>query len=247
MGEQRNRVIVKRTSSAVRTHPRGPSPESLSLATTGAHRRKSRSPGRRFHTKPPNTESHGSSRTTTKSSNGRRGRHATRLFATSALTFLITCWIINVYSFVTDTARYTGEHRGRGVGSGGGRQLRAGYTTTNSNTNGGDDEDPAKAPILKLLREAGVRDIDAEMMERLPTWKQVTDLYGTEPVLYGLDTCQAFRESGEDPGEHLLGVAGTFNTGTNLLAELLIHNCEMPARMAKYGEINKGIRWQVRK
>jgi hypothetical protein len=48
-----------------------------------------------------------------------------------------------------------------------------------------------------------------------------------------------------EPAEHFLGVAGTFNSGTNLMAELLIHNCEMTARMEKYGEENKGIRWQV--
>jgi hypothetical protein len=29
------------------------------------------------------------------------------------------------------------------------------------------------------------------------------------------------------------------------MAELLIANCHMPARMEKYGRINKGIRWQV--
>ena len=72
-----------------------------------------------------------------------------------------------------------------------------------------------------------------------------SSLYGPEPVIYGLDTCVPFRES-SDPADHFLGVAGTFNTGTNLLSELLIHNCHIPARMAKYGARNEGIRWQVR-
>jgi hypothetical protein len=35
--------------------------------------------------------------------------------------------------------------------------------------------------------------------------------------------------------------------GTTLLSELLIANFHMPARMAKYGNIQPGIRWQVRK
>lgn len=71
-------------------------------------------------------------------------------------------------------------------------------------------------------------------------------MYGEDPVMLGLDTCKAFQEA-SDPAEHYLAVAGTFNSGTNLLAELLIHNCHMPARMAKYGKIHEGIRWQVRK
>jgi hypothetical protein len=73
-----------------------------------------------------------------------------------------------------------------------------------------------------------------------------SSLYGPEPVIHGLNTCASFRDS-SDPADHFLGVAGTFNSGTNLLSELLIHNCHMTARMAKYGPINEGIRWQVRK
>ena len=72
-----------------------------------------------------------------------------------------------------------------------------------------------------------------------------SSLYGPEPVVYGLDTCASFRDS-SDPADHFIGVAGTFNSGTNLLSELFIHNCHMPARMTKYGSINEGIRWQVR-
>ena len=72
-----------------------------------------------------------------------------------------------------------------------------------------------------------------------------SSVYGKEPIIYGLDTCELFRES-SDPADHFLAVAGTFNSGTNLLSELLIHNCHLPARMAKYGSINEGIRWQVR-
>jgi hypothetical protein len=71
-------------------------------------------------------------------------------------------------------------------------------------------------------------------------------LYGETPAIQGLNTCKAFQDA-SDPAEHFLAVAGTFNSGTNLLAELLIHNCQMPARMAKYGKIHEGIRWQVRK
>lgn len=38
---------------------------------------------------------------------------------------------------------------------------------------------------------------------------------------------------------------GTFNSGTNLMAELLIHNCHMQKRMDRFGHKNRGVRWQV--
>jgi hypothetical protein len=106
------------------------------------------------------------------------------------------------------------------------------------------DEPEDKEPILRILREAGINDIDNETLQELPTWSEVTRLYGIQPRIYGLERCEAFRNH-SDPAEHFLGTAGTFNTGTNLLSELLIHNCQMTKRMEKYGPVNKGIRWQV--
>jgi hypothetical protein len=103
-----------------------------------------------------------------------------------------------------------------------------------------------KEPIYALLKEAGIdpESLDKTIRNNIPTWTEVTSLYGAQPVIYGLETCQLFRES-SDPAEHFIGVAGTFNTGTNLLSELLIHNCHMSERMKKHGPINRGIRWQV--
>jgi hypothetical protein len=107
----------------------------------------------------------------------------------------------------------------------------------------------AKGPIINLIREAGI-DFDpvedADLLEELPDWDDVVTMYGDKPVLYGINekNCERFQQH-SDPGEHLVGVAGTFNTGTNLMAELLIHNCMMPERMKKYGRKNVGIRWQV--
>jgi hypothetical protein len=114
------------------------------------------------------------------------------------------------------------------------------------NHDGRNEQNPSedKEPILRILHEAGFDDIDEETMKMLPTWTEVTTLYGDHPRIYGLDQCKVFQSMSE-PAEHFLGVAGTFNSGTNLMAELLIHNCEMTARMEKYGEENKGIRWQV--
>jgi hypothetical protein len=129
--------------------------------------------------------------------------------------------------------------------------LNAENSNGNSNNDKPEPVDPfelyAKARILELIREAGVHiDIerDADIIRELPTWKQVTDLYGEKPVIHGLDTCQKFQDH-SDRADHFVSTAGTFNSGTNLMAELLIANCHMQDRMEKYGATNRGVRWQV--
>jgi len=105
-----------------------------------------------------------------------------------------------------------------------------------------------KGPIINLLLQAGIvpsiGDMDLEMLDALPNWQDVVDLYGDKPVYRGLDQCEKFRNSGND-FDHFVSVAGTFNTGTNLMSDLLHYNCHMPARMKKFGKANRGVRWQV--
>lgn len=101
-----------------------------------------------------------------------------------------------------------------------------------------------KLKILDLFIEAGLKEMDDSTYAVLPTWSEVTKLYGNEPRILGLDQCEAFQNKG-DPWEHFVSTAGTFNSGTNLMAEMLIHNCHMQARMDKLGFKNRGIRWQV--
>lgn len=100
--------------------------------------------------------------------------------------------------------------------------------------------------IYELLKDAGidVNSLSQELRDELPTWQQVSELYGSDPIFVGLERCADFRAH-SDPPEHFVSTAGTFNTGTNLMAELLIKNCHMPARMEKYGAVNRGVRWQV--
>mmetsp|Transcript_1080 Transcript_1080/g.2376 ORF Transcript_1080/g.2376 Transcript_1080/m.2376 type:complete len:558 (-) Transcript_1080:1308-2981(-) len=110
----------------------------------------------------------------------------------------------------------------------------------------------AKSEVVRLINAAGIpfdpfNDLDdLDLLVELPYWSNITSMYGPEPTIYGLDEgyCQQFQTQ-SDPGDHLIGVAGTFNSGTNLLAELLIGNCHMPERQKKYGYKNVGIRWQV--
>lgn len=104
-----------------------------------------------------------------------------------------------------------------------------------------------KGQILKILRQAGMDmdDFDQETLDSLPTWTQVQNLYGTAPRLLGLEKCKEFRDS-TDPTVRFFGVAGTFNTGTNLVAQIMSDNCQITERMAVYGSKSTGIRWQVR-
>jgi hypothetical protein len=104
-----------------------------------------------------------------------------------------------------------------------------------------------KGPILEILSQAGltIDDIDQHVIDALPTWTQVQTLYGTEPRIVGLETCTRFVQS-VDPTVRFFGVAGTFNSGTNLVAELMSQNCQITERMEVYGRDSRGIRWQVR-
>jgi hypothetical protein len=133
-----------------------------------------------------------------------------------------------------------------------------GIDGSNNNNNNKNEKNPyldvkarlaAKGPIIDLITEAGISFDpveDADLLDELPDWDEVVKMYGAKPVIHGINegNCQKFQQH-SDRGEHLLGTAGTFNSGTNLMAELLIHNCMMPERMKKYGSKNRGIRWQV--
>lgn len=103
-----------------------------------------------------------------------------------------------------------------------------------------------KEHILKMLQNAKIntKDLDPATLRDLPKWKEVTDLYGDEPRIYGLDQCDTFRNH-SNLWDHFVSTAGTFNSGTNLMAELLIANCHMQDRMDKLGAWNRGVRWQV--
>ena len=110
----------------------------------------------------------------------------------------------------------------------------------------GADDDDDKGPIYEILEQAGIHrsSLDAATRQQLPTWTQVTKLYGDHPIIYGLERCESFTSS-IDPSVSFFGIAGTFNSGTNLLAEILIQNCQITKRMEKFGTEQKGMRWQV--
>jgi len=79
--------------------------------------------------------------------------------------------------------------------------------------------------ILKSA-EVNLQDLDASTISQLPTWENVISQYGDHPIIYGLETCQPYRET-TLPADRMLGPAGLFNTGTNLLFQLMKDNCKI--------------------
>ncbi|CAB9507473.1 expressed unknown protein [Seminavis robusta] len=104
-----------------------------------------------------------------------------------------------------------------------------------------------KERILQLLQKnAKIRHLSDATYQELPSWTEVTSLYGSEPRLMGTDQCAAFKAGKEeDLAEKWLGVAGMFNTGTNLLADTLKMNCVLHKKQKKYGNKYSGVRAQM--
>ena len=105
--------------------------------------------------------------------------------------------------------------------------------------------------VWDMLLEAGVTEADLETHKnQLPSMRTIAEQYGTEPVIVGLESCDRFRQT-VPPERRMLGSAGMFSTGTNLVTQLLKRNCFIPARQDKYGpdatKEELGMRWQVRK
>jgi len=100
------------------------------------------------------------------------------------------------------------------------------------------EESRDKSRIVTILQSAGVNVTD-DVFAKLPTWDTIVQLYGPSPIIYGLDTCSTFQQT-ISKNEAYIGPAGTFNTGTNLLADLLPKYC-MIDKVTK----RSGILWQV--
>jgi hypothetical protein len=86
-------------------------------------------------------------------------------------------------------------------------------------------------PFLKILRHAGVDDTP-ELRSQLPDWQDVLDRFGDKPVIVGLERCQEFNAR-VPLAKRWLAAAGTFNSGTNFLFDMLEQNCRVP-RPRKY-------------
>lgn len=107
------------------------------------------------------------------------------------------------------------------------------------------NKDDDQEEILRVLQQAGVT-VDDATLATLPKWSDITSMYGPRPIIYGLDTCAKFQSTFK-PEERFIGPAGIFNTGTNLLAELLKANCEIPGAAPENPRVGRapGMRVQV--
>jgi hypothetical protein len=105
----------------------------------------------------------------------------------------------------------------------------------------------SKERVAAILKDANVW-VNQTMVDMLPTWETVTKLYGSEPTVQGLDTCQRYRDE-TDLANRWLTPAGMFNTGTNLMDQLLMKNCYIPfretAKVPRKARRGDGILWQV--
>ena len=78
--------------------------------------------------------------------------------------------------------------------------------------------------ILSILEDAGILKMHVLDVLKLPKWNHVESLYGSGPIILGLDRCEAFRKS--VPLERrFIGVSGMFNTGTTAFGISLQANC----------------------
>lgn len=80
--------------------------------------------------------------------------------------------------------------------------------------------------VVDVLTRAGLQ-IDLEVLKLLPTWDIVKDLYGEEPVILGMERCEAFRKAHKPPAR-FVGIAGHHNCGTNAMVRYLKQNLVIP-------------------
>jgi hypothetical protein len=79
-----------------------------------------------------------------------------------------------------------------------------------------------KVPLIEELAAAGVCP-QVEFCDQLPTWQQVTELYGDNPVVLGLETCDAYRTliNGSSPMPKLTAL---WNSGSTALSKTFLNN-----------------------
>lgn len=110
-----------------------------------------------------------------------------------------------------------------------------------------EDGKPFLRSYEDILKAAGVEMTD-EIRSSLPPISDLVEMYGSEPVIIGLEKCEEFRGK-YGPKEAFMGPAGMFNTGTNLLHALLQNNCEISEKKRNKSYIlggkNPFLRYQV--
>jgi len=100
--------------------------------------------------------------------------------------------------------------------------------------------DSARQAVLERLARAGLR-LDSGVQASLPTKQQISELYGTHPIIYGLERCVEFRKANPIPfNPPFVAIAGQMNSGTNALFRLMRDNLRV-----RSNENALGILWTV--
>ena len=111
-----------------------------------------------------------------------------------------------------------------------------------------------KEKLVAILEEANVTAFHSvadkeELCYRLPTWKSITDLYGEEPVIIGLERCEQYKsiigayDKNDDNAEFVSHppsprIGGLYNTGTNALAWYFLENIEKIGEKDLLGQLH---------
>jgi hypothetical protein len=94
--------------------------------------------------------------------------------------------------------------------------------------------------LMEILTRAGLK-IDLDVLQHLPLWSDVSELYGEEPVILGMDRCEAFRQA--QPASHrFTGVSGQHNSGTNALTRYMQQNLVVPEN-EHFGGVLANVPW----
>ena len=86
-------------------------------------------------------------------------------------------------------------------------------TSTNGSSSSGNKQIQNPNPkhtseqILRFLAAAKITSIDEENTKQLPTWEDITSMYGDKPVIHGLETCEHYRRMVK-PKDRTIGPAG---------------------------------------
>jgi hypothetical protein len=136
-------------------------------------------------------------------------------------------------------AAYSAASDDNGVDKADGRSAQA---ATQEIVQTGDcrDKGPILSSVMAILKQ--IRDlfnmtaqVDCDI---LPNWAEVSSIYGSEPVILGLDSCERYRKilNGTAPR---IRIAGLYNSGTNAFARVIDLNVY---GVAKFGPMGRPIK-----
>ena len=81
-------------------------------------------------------------------------------------------------------------------------------TTSSSSTNDNDNNKiNSTDPSILKLQQLGMS-LDEDEQDEIPPWSQITSIYGEEPVILGMETCEEYRNKVPRPQDRLVAPAG---------------------------------------